>query len=106
MSRRIFGMDRQPLSFTRTDPLCTDRAGCGCLCAWGSPDGRAACRPAGQTRPDTLLVPIAAGGGTDIRARAVGDKLAAELGRPIVVKNQAGANGSIDRKSTRLKSSH
>jgi tripartite-type tricarboxylate transporter receptor subunit TctC len=47
------------------------------------------------TRPITLVVPIAAGGGTDIMGRAVAAKLAPVLGQPIVVKNMAGANGSI-----------
>jgi len=66
------------------------------LYALGSAPARAADEAADwPSRPVTLLVPIAAGGGTDIIARAVADKLAPELGQPIVVKNQAGANGSV-----------
>lgn len=64
-------------------------------CAFSSSPGQA--QPAGDwpQRPITLLVPIAAGGGTDIIARAVAAELAPVLGQPIVVKNQPGANGTI-----------
>ncbi|CAG2151318.1 hypothetical protein LMG31506_04385 [Cupriavidus yeoncheonensis] len=65
------------------------------LCAFGTNSALAAGQQAWPARAITLLVPIAAGGGTDIIARAVGEKLAAELGQPIIVKNQAGANGAI-----------
>ena len=47
------------------------------------------------TRPITLVVPYAAGGGNDVMARIVADKMAAALGQPIVVENRGGAGGSI-----------
>jgi tripartite-type tricarboxylate transporter receptor subunit TctC len=43
----------------------------------------------------TILVPFAAGGTVDIVARAVGQKLTAELGKTFVVDNRGGAGGSI-----------
>lgn len=46
-------------------------------------------------RPITLVVPIAAGGGTDIIARAVANEMTSVLGQSIVVQNKAGANGTI-----------
>ena len=46
-------------------------------------------------RPITLIVPYAAGGGTDVMARIVADKMGAALGQPIVVENRGGAGGSI-----------
>jgi len=46
-------------------------------------------------RPITLIVPYAAGGGNDVMARIVADKMAAALGQPIVVENRGGAGGSI-----------
>jgi tripartite-type tricarboxylate transporter receptor subunit TctC len=47
------------------------------------------------TRPITLIVPYAAGGGNDVMARIVADKMGASLGQPIVVENRGGAGGSI-----------
>jgi tripartite-type tricarboxylate transporter receptor subunit TctC len=42
-----------------------------------------------------IIVPYPAGGGTDIIARVVGEKLQAALGQPVVIENRAGANGII-----------
>jgi len=47
------------------------------------------------TRSITLVVPFAAGSGTDTIARIVGEKLAARLGQPVVVENRAGAASAI-----------
>jgi len=46
-------------------------------------------------RPVRLIVPYAAGGGTDIVARVVGDRLGQALGQPFVVENKPGASGMI-----------
>jgi tripartite-type tricarboxylate transporter receptor subunit TctC len=42
-----------------------------------------------------IVVPYPAGGGTDIVARVVGQKLGPALGQPIVVENRGGASGMI-----------
>jgi|SRR5688572_6638134 len=47
------------------------------------------------TRPIRLIVHIGPGGGLDITARAVGQKLSERWGRPIIVDNRPGGNGSI-----------
>lgn len=47
------------------------------------------------TRPIKLVVPFAAGGGSDIVARTVGQKLAESLGQPVVIENKPGAGGNI-----------
>jgi tripartite-type tricarboxylate transporter receptor subunit TctC len=46
-------------------------------------------------KPVRLVVPFAPGGGTDVMARAIGQKLTEAFGRTIIVDNRAGANGFI-----------
>jgi len=47
------------------------------------------------TRTITLVVPFAAGGGTDAIGRVIAEKLSARLGQPVVVENKAGAASAI-----------
>ncbi len=46
-------------------------------------------------RPITLLVPWAAGGGTDATARIIGSLLEKELGQPVNVVNRTGGSGVV-----------
>jgi tripartite-type tricarboxylate transporter receptor subunit TctC len=46
------------------------------------------------TRPITMIVPFAPGGGTDVAARIVGEHMARTLGQHIVIQNIAGAGGT------------
>lgn len=43
------------------------------------------------TRPVKIIVPFAAGGGTDVLARLVAQKMTASLGQPVVIDNVPGA---------------
>ena len=47
------------------------------------------------TRPITLVVPYAAGGGNDVIARIVAEKMSASLGQSVVIENRGGAGGTI-----------
>jgi tripartite-type tricarboxylate transporter receptor subunit TctC len=45
--------------------------------------------------PITLVVPYAAGGGNDVIARIVAEKMGASLGQAVVIENRGGAGGNI-----------
>jgi tripartite-type tricarboxylate transporter receptor subunit TctC len=46
-------------------------------------------------RPLRLIVPFAAGGGTDVVGRGIADALGRELGQPVIVDNRGGAGTAI-----------
>jgi tripartite-type tricarboxylate transporter receptor subunit TctC len=47
------------------------------------------------TRPVTIIVPFAAGGGTDIIARMLAAKLEQRLGKPFLIENKPGAGSTL-----------
>jgi tripartite-type tricarboxylate transporter receptor subunit TctC len=47
------------------------------------------------TKPVRIIVPVAAGGGTDVVARFLGGKLTEALGQQVVVENRSGAGSTI-----------
>lgn len=47
------------------------------------------------SRPIKLIVPYPAGGSVDVLGRAVGERLQAALGQPVVPENRTGATGTI-----------
>jgi tripartite-type tricarboxylate transporter receptor subunit TctC len=59
--------------------------------AWAS----AAAPQAFPSKPVKIIVAFPAGGGTDIVARIVGQKLSESWGQPVVIDNRAGASGTI-----------
>ena len=60
----------------------------------------ASAQPAGSaqgypSRPIRWIVPFPPGGGADVTARTIAQKMAESVGRPVVVENRAGAGGNI-----------
>jgi tripartite-type tricarboxylate transporter receptor subunit TctC len=47
------------------------------------------------TRTVTLVVPYAAGGGTDTVARLIGDQMSRALGQTVIIENVVGAGGTL-----------
>jgi tripartite-type tricarboxylate transporter receptor subunit TctC len=47
------------------------------------------------TRPVTVVVPFAAGGGNDIMARLIAQHLGRALGQQFIIENRAGAGGTV-----------
>jgi tripartite-type tricarboxylate transporter receptor subunit TctC len=62
------------------------------LCA---PSGKTEAQSSWPIRQIRILVPYPAGGQTDGIARAFGDYLARQVGKPVIIENKAGAGGVI-----------
>ena len=68
----------------------------GCLIAVSLAAGTPAlAQEAWPSRPVRLVVPFAAGGATDVVARALGKDLSELWGQPVVIDNRGGAGGNI-----------
>ena len=52
-------------------------------------------RAAYPEQPVRIVAPYAAGGSSDVLARAIGDELGKEIGQPVVVENRPGAGSMI-----------
>jgi len=79
----------------------------GCLsgllalwCAFAATAARGDSAAGYPQRPVRLIAPQAPGGGVDLVARIVADRLRVALGQPFVVENQAGAGGAIAAQTT------
>ena len=47
------------------------------------------------SKPITMIVPFPAGGGSDILARIVAERMKVSLGQPVIIENVGGAGGTI-----------
>ena len=77
---------------TRRHHLLALAALAGAACALPSAPAHAQAWPA---KPVTIVVPCAAGGTTDVLARALGEKLGTAMGQPVIVENRGGAGATI-----------
>lgn len=80
-------------------PLLSRREAIAVLSALAAAPAGAASAAAWPERSISLVVPFAAGGGTDTLARLMAQRLQAPLGVPVVVDNRPGANGMIAARS-------
>jgi tripartite-type tricarboxylate transporter receptor subunit TctC len=64
----------------------------GLLLAWANGPADAQTYP---TKPITIIVPFAPGGGNDILARLLGQHMGRTLGQQFVIENRSGAAGSV-----------
>ena len=52
-------------------------------------------------RPIRVVIPFAAGGGNDLFARLVGQKLSENIGQPVIIENKPGAGGRKEQRGDR-----
>ena len=52
------------------------------------------------SKPIRIIAPVQPGGGVDLVARTVGERITAALGQPVVVENQSGGGGIVGSQAT------
>src|SRR3954471_14697507 len=52
------------------------------------------------SKPIKIIAPVQPGGGVDLVARQVGERLGKALGQPVVVENQSGGGGIVGSQAT------
>src|SRR5262249_29699096 len=77
----------------REDTVINRRRALGACVLLAALTSQAAAQPA--SKPVTLVVPYAAGGGTDTVARLISEHMARALGRSVIIENQVGGGGTI-----------
>lgn len=83
------------MSINRRTTLVSILAGLAALPGIGRSQSATTSAQAWPTRPIKLIVPLSAGGPTDLLARILSQPLSERLGQPIVIDNRPGAGGNI-----------
>ena len=60
----------------------------------------ASAQAAYPNRPIKIIAPVQPGGGVDLVARTIGDRLSRALGQPVIVDNQSGGGGVVGSQAT------
>ena len=60
----------------------------------------AAAQGAYPTKPIKIIAPVQPGGGVDLVARTIGERITKALGQPVVVDNQSGGGGIVGSQNT------
>lgn len=67
-----------------------------CAAVWSAPSGAQSNTAADYpSRPVRVVVGLSPGGGTDVQARLIAQKMSESLRRPFVVENRTGAGGTV-----------
>ena len=66
----------------------------------GAPGAQVIAQDSYPSRPVKIIAPQAPGGGVDLVARMIADRLSIAMGQPFVIDNQAGAGGAIAAQTT------
>src|SRR6516164_6634776 len=62
--------------------------------------GFATGQPSYPTKPIKIIAPVQPGGGVDLVARQVGERLNSALGQPVIVENISGGGGIVGSQAT------
>jgi tripartite-type tricarboxylate transporter receptor subunit TctC len=72
----------------------------GCFAAHGTTHADAQAPSGYPTKPVRIVNPFTPGGGVDLVARTIGERITRALGQPVVVENQSGGGGIVGSQAT------
>jgi len=88
------------MKFPGVRPLVPRLRAAGLALLVAIPGSRAIAQDSYPSRPVKIIAPQAPGGGVDLVARIIADRLSQAIGQTFIVENQAGAGGAIAAQAT------